>query len=796
MKNLLFISGLLFAFSLSSQTIDDIYKESTLRLMEQKQTYPQEKLHLHTDRACYFPGDTIWYKAYLVDASSHIPSVESRYVYVELINKQDSILSTIMIRPDEEKGYQGYLPLPEDIRGGEYNLRAYTTYMRNEEDYFFQKPFRIISGEDFINSTNKAKAAADYAVSFFPEGGQIPAGCRGKMAFKSMGEDGVSEDIHGVILENESDTVAVFESSHRGMGVFSFVPKAGSKYEAICLNAVGIEKRYSLPEAVTDNYSLSVIHSRSRLSISLLQPQGENKKKELYLLIHTRGNMQYATRWDYTKDQLLLSTNEFDSGVSQILLVDSSFQIISERLIFCLNEDLLETCLSVDHLQEGDKSTLTLDIDLNQRLAGEVSVTVRSNKFHQIDSAFTILSDLLLSSELRGRIEEPSYYFQKGNTHATNAADLLMLTQGWRRYDVQRTLRKEYQKPIYTFERSQTIQGIVEGGYFKKGPLKDQNILLLIPDYEFSDVAISDPSGNFIFSGFEFPDSTLFYLQALNKKSNLEERIMIKREEPVSPPACFMRMSPLQAKEKADYQNYFMSPAFQQYTKEIFREVRLDEIAVTAPKLSPPKKRMAVYERMADVTFSRERIEKIYPLLTEDIVQKLPSIRIRKDTIFPLVQYRPDPMAQYRSGECAIFVDDIEQPGDFNINSIPVEWIESVSLLSGPKAFLLAGKANAAVLIYTKENSEINKRQTNKGFNHFSPLGYQKPVEFYSPVYQVMDPEKIIWDITLYWNPSVQLSETGKTSIRVELPAIIFPLYIEIEGMTVEGDIIRITQEE
>ena len=106
----------------------------TSRMAEQLNMYPKEKLHVHIDRSCYLPGDTLWFKAYMVNASSHIPIRLSRYVYVELVNPENETIDRVKIRPDEMNQFHGYISIPEDLPGGNYSLLAYTCYMLFEEN--------------------------------------------------------------------------------------------------------------------------------------------------------------------------------------------------------------------------------------------------------------------------------------------------------------------------------------------------------------------------------------------------------------------------------------------------------------------------------------------------------------------------------------------------------------------------------------------------------------------------------------------------------------------------------------
>ena len=109
---------------------------------EQMNVFPQEKIHLHTDRDFYVPGEKIWFKAYVTDAASLQSPTDSRYVYTELIDSNDSLVGRVMVRP-ENGMFHGYLFLSENVPEGNYTLRAYTRYMENSgDDYFFKKNIR------------------------------------------------------------------------------------------------------------------------------------------------------------------------------------------------------------------------------------------------------------------------------------------------------------------------------------------------------------------------------------------------------------------------------------------------------------------------------------------------------------------------------------------------------------------------------------------------------------------------------------------------------------------------------
>lgn len=124
---------------------------------------PQEKIYLHTDKPTYSAGENIWFRAYCVDASYHIPTQLSKFIYLELINRQDSILKRIQIKQTDSCFY-GNLTIPSTTPPGEYCLRVFTNWMQNnEEDFFFKKNIQIVSTVNEVN-IHTASSRQDNAI--------------------------------------------------------------------------------------------------------------------------------------------------------------------------------------------------------------------------------------------------------------------------------------------------------------------------------------------------------------------------------------------------------------------------------------------------------------------------------------------------------------------------------------------------------------------------------------------------------------------------------------------------------
>ncbi|HZY26057.1 MAG TPA: MG2 domain-containing protein, partial [Bacteroidales bacterium] len=145
-----------------------------------------EKVYLHTDRITYYPGDDIWFKAYLIDASERLLSNYSRNLHVELISPSSGIINSHILNIVNGLA-NGDLHLSENLKSGEYRLRAYTNYMRNfGEELFFNKSIIIINPADSARALSNHKIDnTKLELTFYPEGGSLVENVASLVAFKA-----------------------------------------------------------------------------------------------------------------------------------------------------------------------------------------------------------------------------------------------------------------------------------------------------------------------------------------------------------------------------------------------------------------------------------------------------------------------------------------------------------------------------------------------------------------------------------------------------------------------------------
>jgi len=778
-------------------------------ISKQIQIFPQEKIHLHTDRDYYIPGEKIWFKAYLTNAITHQFPTYSRYVYVELINWNDSLISRVMIRPDENGLHYGHLFLSEVVPEGYYTLRAYTQYMTNSgDDYFFRKHIHIgklpIPSETSEEKKSRKKQLKEnYDVSFFPEGGYLVENSLCKIAFKALNINGTSAHITGHIINEKDSVITHVHTLHAGMGAFSFFPEKGSRYYLKCENKSGLTKRFELPAVYSNIHVINVVSNNNKHFITV-KKDTDSRDQPLYLVIHCRGIVHYHAPWDLKKEYILFAKDQFPSGVIQIVLLDQHMNPLSERLIFNKNEsyDRAHTIFRTDKkgYQKREKVSASLRLEDSQvaESVNSLSVAITDDKDMAVDSLNTIFSSLLLSSELKGYIESPAYYLQNNNKSEA-ALDLLMLTHGWRRYDIPGVAKGNITQPEKSFEISQAFSGKVKSLFLGK-PITKSEVTLFTSNGYFEQTETNE-NGSFSFSDFELPDSTTYFIQSLGKKgSNRVELIM----NPISFPTS--KYAPFTPAPDDNEENHlhitdikvdgFIKKAEQRakYDENI-RVVHLTEVEITAKRIEKEKEARLSYwaNASSDHTIRRDRIEQRNPMYVTDMLYEVGGVMVSSNgTIsirrggLPLIVIDGMPME---------WPESIHTKLDSPLESVSVHDVESIDVFKGASAALFGSRGgNGVISITTRKGGASYPKE--RSFNHvsLSPLGYQEPVEFYSPKYETPESKHLgnpDYRTTIYWKPDIYISSENEATFEFYTSDFPSTYSVVIEGVSSEGKLIR-----
>jgi len=423
-------------------------------------------------------------------------------------------------------------------------------------------------------------------------------------------------------------------------------------------------------------------------------------------------------------------------------------------------------------------------------IAGNFSIAVTNDKEVVADTTSSILSDILLRSELKGHIENPEYYFQKGSREVERAADLLMKTQGWTRYAIPDVIQGKFHYPGIPFERSQKFSGLVKSGLLSK-PAKDAQILLMAMHYMFFDETTSDERGNYIFRNFEFPDTTKYVIQALNSKGKGGRMMELFVDEDTFPGIQAKWKEPVVKEENNDslFLNY-VEKADRQYTIEHgMRMVNLPDVVIKGARRDKPKYE-SMYHIDPDRSFSEKEIERVTEVKTllygvAGVSVSGNSIRIRGASGPPLIVI--DNMPFMTSG------DDEETINILNlINVADVGQVDVLKDISKTAVYGFRG-ANGVILIYTKRG-ELSSSLPLFNIKSLTPLGYQLPVEFYSPKYDTqesIDSSKPDLRTTIFWQPNVITDNEGNAKLDFYTADDPATYSVVIEGVGEDGTLIH-----
>ena len=593
----------------------------------QIERYPQEKLHLHTDKDSYIAGDTIWLRAHCADAATHRPIAASRYVYVELRDDRGSLVRRIKLL-SRDSVYSGYLPTQSLERFGDYSLTAYTLYMRNPgPEYFFKKPLTIRPYRESRRTqrNTSVRKVSDFDVSFFPEGGYLIDGYDCCVAFKALGDDGGSVEVTGVVKNDRDETVDTLRTLHGGMGCLRFTAHTGERYYAECTMAGGKTERFDLP--ASNNLACVLRVLQTERDFTVMVQSGRPLPKGLRLLVHCRGNLCYFREWNDDLPSLIFERDKLPGGVLQILLLDKAGNALSERLVFNRGEELATTDMQVrGSLKQRTKVTLAVtatDPD-GGPAAGDFSIAVTDRAAVPAATSGSIYSTLLLTSELRGTIETPDWYFEGRDAARVAALDALLLTQGWRRYDVPELMKKEYVEPQYPLEVGQEITGRISksGLWNRKKKLSRYEMRMIVPSLHYVTKCAVDDTGAFALNGFDFPDSTLYVLRPAAVRGSMPEAT-VKVARDSFPEVGTLPRVPAQEQKKP----YIAQARYyiEQRGQTDMRNILIDTVYVTHHKRLESTR---PEHRLAARTWTAEQIKESGAGTILDFIARMPGMSV------------------------------------------------------------------------------------------------------------------------------------------------------------------------
>ncbi|MHB8206619.1 carboxypeptidase regulatory-like domain-containing protein [Mucilaginibacter sp.] len=643
-------------------------------------------------------------------------------------------------------------------------------------------------------------------VQFFPEGGNLVTGVTSKIAFKAVGADGLGTDIKGSVTDDSGNIVTSFSSQHLGMGEFILNPQANKTYKAHIIYADGSDNTIALPQVLDKGYVLAIdSKDSSKINIKITsntQTHESDPNDTLSLIAQCDGQVYYAAKSNPGVPSFVatLDKNRFSSGIVQFTLFSSKGEPLDERLVFIQNNDQLKLDIKAEKTYApGQKVKIQLNAtnaDAKPAVGSfSASVTDETKVPQDENFASTILTNLLLTSDLRGYVEQPNYYFNNVSEKTRADMDVLMLTQGYHRFEWKKVLNDDLPEATYQPEKTLRISGHVTTLSGKPVPNGKVTLLSTAHGTFFADT-VTDENGRFAFNNMAFPDSIKFVIQARTGKNR--RNVKIELDDVVPQGADHDKnAADVQVNIYDGLSNYVQS------SKDLFNQqlkyglakhtIVLKEVVIKDTRIKLKNSSNLNGPGNADQVITSDQIPAGCPQLNSCLEAVMHGVIFRNGVP---CSTRPSGLLAYPP--MTVNLDGIFIPSD-ELESINVNDIASIEVLRDQSFYSIYG-SNAGpggVIVITSKSGEDHTneiyRQPIPGIVTYSPIGYYKIREFYSPQYDDPKTNQAIADqrSTIYWNPNIITDKSGNASFEYFNAGSKGTYRVIIEGIDIDGNLAR-----
>ena len=775
-----------------------------------------EKVYLHTDRNTYYPGDDIWFKAYLIDVTDRLLTDHSNNLHVEIISPESIIIDSRIVKMTDGLG-NGDFHLSEKLQSGRYRLRAYTNYMRNFGDQlFFNKEITIINSTDalkvFSDSSNKINNKPE--IRFFPEGGSLVENVTSIVAFKAEDSQGNSYNVSGEIYSSAGEKVTNFKSTHNGMGTFLLKPGAGLGYYALRRNQSGDSDRYEISESMPTGVVLNVSKSDSDEILLTFKTNSEtlplviNGDLSLTVSAHNEVLKTFSFRMKSLNSFLNLSVNDLPDGIVQLTLTGPGSIPLCERLVYIQNKEDVKIYLGTDKsvYNQRDSVSVKVSLKVSSQMPEDafLSLSAIKNISGSTYSEFpsTISSWFLLESDVRGPVENPSCYFDSSNPDRLKDLDLLLLTQGWRDF------LWKYKNTNYPPESGFTISGRIRKK-FANVPLQNSrvNIAIFKKGNPIITTVPTDSTGRFYLEGVEMTGDAKLVVSAIGEKDNPQGWVLLDSVK-YSPALVKESMVPVKRLRKNDesISDNKLLRDNQTIKKSLHTYIQYAEINTSIQKkyklsdtINPGE--VTITARRQDNPESARARSRYYLLATPDRSLEISSeLQVYKD-VYELIKrkfFAPKSFPKGIRMTNPLFMIDGMKVSWENVAGIPVSFVERIDVLDNVASYGVFGSLggidptipiDGVISIITREGSPL-VTGTDKYYSVNTKIsGYNEPRIFYSPKhYSKLESDyKPDLRTTIFWEPNISVENDKDFFLNFFNADNPSKVKIVVEGITTTG---------
>lgn len=733
----------------------------------------QEKIYAHVNRTSYLTGETLWFSLYYVDASIHHPLNISKVAYVEVVDKNRESVIQAKVELKNGKG-RGSLFIPAALISGNYIFRAYTHWMKNfAPEFYFHQPITIVN--PFVKTDQEPNRASKSLLDaqFFPEGGYAVEGLKSKIAFRVTDGTGKGISFRGAILNSKNDVVTTFAPQKFGIGHFYFLPEAGEQYKAVIEDSNGDSEEYPFIEIRKSGYIMAVSERGDDVVVDI--ETATSNVPLVYLFAHARQRIVRAEGKLLVDKKIQFSVNkkEFPEGITHITLFNHELKPMCERLFFKRPDSQLK--INTESAQKTYKPRDLVQLFLKPSITANVSVSVYRTDSIPSPELQNIHEYFWLSSDLKGAVESPEYYFSGTDSSVNTALDNLMLTHGWRRFTWDDVLVR---KPTLSFipeYRGHIVYGKASHG--NGAPAAGILTTLSAPDRIFQ---LYGSRSNAV-GDVQYEVRNLFEEHRLftHVVSRADSDVHVKIVNPFSAQYARLNYAPLHLSSALSKPIVNRSIAMQ--AESIYRQEQ--QFSVPQPSISDSVQ----FFGKADETYFLDDYTR-FPLMEDVFREYVHGVMVRKqkkDYHLAVVEITNKPLF---NEDAMVFLDGVpvfDTKEILELNALKVKKVEVINreYYYGPLTFY------GAIFLSTYQGDLGGIEMDTKDM----PLiyeGLQLQREFYAPKYDSQNlrnsrvPDQ---RTSLYWNASEEVTAGKSSGIQFYASDLAGDYKVVIQGLSKDG---------
>ncbi len=793
--------------------INASFESKLIKPYEQYFQPGREWVYTHLNKSSYITGDDIWFTSYVLNPSNRQLNLATSKLYVELWSPQKKLVSRRILFVKEGTSSH-YIHLPDSLAPGSYCFRAYTNWMRNFYTDKDLRTFITVLGNNSTNentsggrkkgksndrntATNNLQSSAKdtgWDIQLLPESGTLLEGADNVIGVKATDSYGRGIQIRGKVFTGDNNEIAEVSTNEHGMGSFTIQETTNQKYILKADLPDSTKSEVELPKVEQKGITIEVNPFRADVISFRLQTNKTTRQinNTCFVAIHANGVMYKKFRFRFIRNnsiQFTINKEEIGNVILYATVFDQNLHPVAERIFYnqnranrgklvfkaepAINDTIKMNVSVIDSLNKVDFTKLSISV-----LPGETQMSKFNN---------SILAESILRPAIQGAIEDPNSYFEKYDFEHLAAIDLLLLTQGWRKYDWPAILENKASDYEFPFETAFTVEGVVKN-WLKNKTESNSKVSLFSPKNNLFLMAPVDNEGKYKFEKMYLEDSTWVMVSATSEKGKKWNRAI-----QMTIPEYSMGIPDIH-----------QTPAPPRAVKEVPEEIpHLTKNAIRLPEVVITEKRVTAF------------IDNPYVWPTDKIVEVTKENYREFDNMEMLLRIRFNVRTEYgqdsvegtsgfyfnvgrgplsilssqRNLQPIMMIDGMRVWDAQQILDLPIEYVEAVSVNKDGFGLGHGGSGGAVSVVTRKEPFFVNDAEptnTQKMMIH----GYAAPKKYYTPKYEII-PGTLEYEkyAAIYWEPELTTDKKNNGSFKFHVPGEIKSLNIRAEGISVDGKV-------